>query len=97
MVSLGPPRVPGGTHVLVGSPPTEGELNGLGLAEQRAAGGQQPAPNRGCRWRDPIAPRRSPTGRDPAIDIDDVLQCKRHTVERTDSVAVLDSRRCGVG
>ena len=76
----------------------ERELDRLGLPEQDATSGQpQSLGNLSCRGRDSLAPSLTACGGDPTLEVDDVLQGKGHTVERSNPVSRADSRGCGSG
>ena len=96
-VGLHVPGVPGRPHPLVRAPAAEGELDRPGLAEQNAARRDQTARDRGGRRRDPMLQRLRPSGRDPTLEVNDVLEREGNAVERPDPVPGGDRSVRGVG
>ena len=82
---LGVPRVPRGAAMLVGAPPAHRELDRMRLTDTRSS----PAAIK--RWarvavigRAPLPPDLGPAGRDPPLDLDQVLERDRNAVPRAD-------------
>src|SRR5262245_55674257 len=81
------PGIPWCAQMLVGAPAAEGELHRVGLAEDDHAGADELLSQRGGDGRTTAAPNRAATGRDAPLELDEVLECDRDTVQRPDRVS----------
>ena len=78
------PRIPWRSHVPIRPPRAHRELDRASLADDDEAGLDEPVRQRRGHRRDARFPHLRAAGRDPAPQIDEVLERDRHTVESPD-------------
>ena len=86
----GVPRVPRRAAVLVGAPAAHRELDRMRLADHDQPGGDQAPGERGGTGRPPLAPNLRAAGRNPPLDLDQILERDRYAVQRADTMSRSD-------